>query len=103
MLLVFGKAVECAERCDFQIKTFATLASVRFLGLMSQRSLTFVLQKGHQVAQINLFPVTKLLVLRPHDEFVQQAGVRALGMFGLAAFVAEVLKEVLNERLHGSL
>ena len=37
----------------------------------------------------------------PGDEFIQEGGVSALGMLGLAAFVAEMLQEVFDEGLHG--
>src|ERR1043166_1548793 len=39
--------------------------------------------------------------LGPGDEPGQQGGVGPLRVFGLAAFVAEGLEEVFDERLHG--
>ena len=54
------------------------------------------------MTQLNLLPIGELLVFRPQDKLVQQAGIGALGMFGLTAFVAEILEKILNERLHGS-
>ena len=54
------------------------------------------------MVQFDLSPISKFLVLRPRDKPVQQTGVGALGVLSLTAFVTEVLKKVLNERLHGS-
>src|SRR4029077_15229704 len=47
-------------------------------------------------------PILEPLLLGPNNEFIQQRGVGALGVLGLAAFVAEMLEEVFNERVHGS-
>src|SRR6187399_880035 len=102
MFFILRKAIERTKSSDFQINAFATQTPGGFLGLMRQRSLTFVQEKGHQVAQFNVFPIRELLALRPCNELVQQTGVGALSVFRLTAFVSEVLEEVLNERLHGS-
>jgi hypothetical protein len=59
-----------------------------------------VLQEGHQVPQLDRFPIRNPLPFRPGHEFVQESGVGALGVLGLSALVAEVLKEVFNQGVH---
>ena len=68
---------------------------------MRQRAFAFVLEKGSEMLEFHLSPCSESGFASPRDELVQQPGVGALGVRGLAAFVAEVLKKILNERLHG--
>jgi hypothetical protein len=52
------------------------------------------------VIEFNLFPIRKVFFLGPSDKLFQQTVISALGVGGLAAFVPEVLQEIVNEVLH---
>ena len=69
---------------------------------MGQGPRALVLEKGHQVRELDRFPVRQALLLGPGDELAQQRGVGPLGVLGLPAFVAEVLEEVLDQLIHAS-
>jgi len=59
-----------------------------------------MLEKRHQVPELNRVPVGQVLLGGPRDEFVEQRCVGFLCMLGLPAFVPQVLEEIFDERLH---
>ena len=65
-----------------------------------QIPLTLMLEKCHEMLQLDLFPIVQSLLLRPGDEFAQQGGVGFLGVFGLPAFVPQVLQKIFKELVH---
>jgi len=58
-----------------------------------------VLQKCHQMFQLDRLPIGNFLRRRPRGEFAEQRGVSALRMLRLPAFVAQVNQKVFDESL----
>ena len=63
-------------------------------------ALALVLQEGHQVPQLDGFPIGQTLLASPAKELVEQSGVSSLGVLGLAALVTKVLEKIFNQVLH---
>ena len=49
------------------------------------------------MGQLDRVPVAQPVLRRPGEKFPQQGGVGTLRMFGLALFVAQVLKKIFDE------
>jgi len=84
-----------AEVIEYYLKIAPTI-----LAHAKGRPLSLVLEERHEVTQFNGFPILQTLLLRPRDEFVEQRSVSALGVLGVAALVAEVLKKIFDQGLH---
>ena len=98
---VFAEPVEGPQGGDLQINAFAAQLLWSALGRANERALPFVLEKFHQVRKPDGLPLSDPLAIGPIHEPAQQRGISFLGVFGLAAFVAEVLQEVLDQVVHG--
>ena len=101
-LLVLGKAVERPQGGDLQVKAFAAEAAGGSLGWWARARSRSCWRKAIRWRSSTDCPVCKALFLRPGDELVQQRGVGPLRVLGLAALVAEVLEEVLDQLIHAS-
>lgn len=98
---VFGKAIKSAQGGDFQVDTFTAQAARGIFRLIIEGTLAFVLEKRHEVLEFDVFPIGKVLLCGPGDEFIEQGGVGPLRVLRLPAFVAQVFEKIFNECLHG--
>jgi hypothetical protein len=60
----------------------------------------FISKECQQMFQLDLVPICDAAVICPGNKSPKQRRVGALGVFGLPAFVPQVLKKIFNELLH---
>ena len=59
-----------------------------------------MLEKRHEMLQLNLIPCGEVLFGRPRGEFAEQSGVGFRRVVRLPALVAQVLQEILDQDIH---
>ena len=100
VLFDFAKPVEGAQGCDLQVNTFRAERAGRSLRGIGGLAGSLVLQKGHQMRQLDGFPVADALSGRPGYALAEQGLVGFLGLLGLAPLVTQVLQKIFDELLH---
>src|ERR1044071_10026037 len=97
---IFAEPVDRPQRGDLKINAFAAQFLLTAFRLAGRHTPALLLEELHQVRKSHRSPVTDCLSLRPFNESAQQRCVGLLGVLGLATFVAEILKKILNQILH---
>ena len=95
-----GEIVKRAQGGDLQIHALAAQPARRILLLVRQCPLALALKERHEMFQFDLFPVGDFLPACPRNETIQQPSVSFLRVLRLAAFVAQVLQKIFDERVH---
>jgi hypothetical protein len=97
---VLGKFIKRAQRRDFQVHTLAAQAFDGLPGLVGQRAGALVLEKRHEMLELDLLPVRELLRSGPGDKFAEQRGVSPGRVVRLPALVPQELEKIFDEGLH---
>ncbi len=109
----FAELVESAQGGDLEIERFVAetfgisgrggggglAEGVSAFG--GERTAALVLEKGGEMAEIDLLPALEVPGTGPGDKCSELVGVGPDRVVGLPAFVADMREEILDQRVHG--
>src|SRR5581483_12492687 len=78
--LGFGKTVKRPQGGNLQVNALAAEPALGILRFTGELAVALVLEKSHQVPQLDRFPIVQTLLGGPTNKLFEQGGVSALSM-----------------------